>query len=78
MTNTQSPDTIDRLVGLDPKMNTFAVRHQRDKVVAATQKSEDGLFDPALPGLSLADDAAPEQQDAQDEDAADHRIDGQA
>jgi uncharacterized peroxidase-related enzyme len=53
MTNTQSTDTIDRLVGLNPALSTFAVRHQRDKVVAATQKSEDGLFDPALPGLSL-------------------------
>lgn len=55
MTNTQSTDTIDRLVGLNPKLSTFAVRHQRDKVVAATQKSEDGLFDPALPGLTLTE-----------------------
>lgn len=55
MTNTHSTDTIDRLVGLSPALNTFAVRHQRDKVVAATQKSEDGLFDPSLPGLTLAE-----------------------
>ena len=55
MTNSHSTDTIDRLVGLSPALNTFAVRHQRDKVVAATQKSEDGLFDPSLPGLTLAE-----------------------
>jgi uncharacterized protein YciW len=55
MTNTHSTDTIDRLVGLDPALNTCSVRHQREKVVAATQKSEDGLFDPSLPGLTLAE-----------------------
>jgi len=55
MPNTHTTDTIDRLVGLNPALSTFAIRHQRDKVVAATQKSEDGLFDPALPGLSLAE-----------------------
>ena len=55
MTNTQQTDTIDRLVGLNPTLNTYSVRHQREKVVAATQKSEDGLFDPALPGLTLAE-----------------------
>ena len=55
MTNTHSTDTIDRLVGLDPALNTHSVRHQREKVVAATQKSEDGLFDPSLPGLTLAE-----------------------
>ena len=55
MTNTQPTDTIDRLVGLSPALNTFSVRHQRDKVVAATQKSEEGLFDPALPGLTLTE-----------------------
>ena len=55
MTTTQPTDTIDRLVGLSPTLNTYSVRHQRDKVVAATQKSEDGLFDPTLPGLTLAE-----------------------
>jgi uncharacterized protein YciW len=55
MTNTHSTDTIDRLVGLNPALNTYSVRHQREKVVAATQKSEDGLFDPSLPGLTLAE-----------------------
>jgi len=55
MTNTPTTDTIDRLVGLNSALSTFAIRHQRDKVVAATQKSEEGLFDPALPGLTLAE-----------------------
>ena len=55
MTTHPSSDTIDRLVGLTPELGTFAVRHRRDKVVAATQKSEEGLFDPALPGLTLAE-----------------------
>jgi uncharacterized protein YciW len=53
MTNYLPSDTIDRLVKLTPELSTFAVRHQRDKVVAATQKSEEGLFDPTLPGLTL-------------------------
>ena len=55
MTNNLAADTIDRLVGLGPALSTFSVRHQRDKVVSATQKSEDGLFDPRLPGLTLAE-----------------------
>ena len=55
MTNTHSTDTIDRLVGLNPALSTFSVRHQREKVVAATQKSEEGLFDPSLPGLTLTE-----------------------
>jgi uncharacterized protein YciW len=55
MTNTHTTDTVDRLVALNPALSTYAVRHQRDKVVAATQKSEEGLFDPALPGLTLAE-----------------------
>jgi uncharacterized protein YciW len=55
MTNYLPSDTIDRLVKLTPELSTFAVRHQRDKVVAATQKSEEGLFDPTLPGLTLVE-----------------------
>jgi uncharacterized protein YciW len=55
MTNHLPSDTIDLLVGLTPELGTFAVRHQRDKVVAATQKSEEGLFDPTLPGLTLTE-----------------------
>ena len=53
MTNTLMPNTIDHLVGLTPGLSTYDVRHQRDKVVAATQKSEEGLFDPNLPGLTV-------------------------
>ncbi len=49
------PNTIDHLVGLTPGLSTYAVRHQRDKVVAATQKSEEGLFDPNLPGLTVTE-----------------------
>lgn len=48
-------DLIDQLTGLAPGSATHALRHQRDKVVAATQGSYDALFDPALPGLSLAE-----------------------
>ena len=55
MLNQNSSDTLDRLVGLTPQSPTYAVRHEREKVVAATQGSEDGLLDPALPGLSEVD-----------------------
>jgi len=55
MTNYLPSDTIDRLIKLTPELSTFTVRHQRDKVVAATQKSEEGLFDPTLPGLTLVE-----------------------
>ncbi|WP_183004880.1 CMD domain protein [Achromobacter sp. UMC71] len=48
-------DLVDQLVGLKAESNTYAVRHQRDKVAAATQGSYDALFDPALPGLTLAE-----------------------
>lgn len=50
-----SRDTIDQLVGLSPGQSLYATRHQRDKVAAATQGSEDALFDPALPGLTLVE-----------------------
>lgn len=48
-------DTIDRLLGLTPEQNLYAIRHQRDKVAAATQGSEEALFDPALPGLTVVE-----------------------
>jgi CMD domain protein len=48
-------DLVDRLVPLHPGTPTHAVRHQRDKVVAATQGSYDRLFDPELAGPSLAE-----------------------
>ncbi|SOY43965.1 CMD domain protein [Cupriavidus taiwanensis] len=52
---TSPVDLIDQLAGLAPGSATHALRHQRDKVVAATQGSYDALFDPELPGLSLAE-----------------------
>jgi uncharacterized peroxidase-related enzyme len=48
-------DVIDALVPLHAASPLHAVRHQRDKVVVATQGSCDAIFDPALPGLSLAE-----------------------
>ncbi len=48
-------DLIDQLVGLADGDALYAVRHQRGKVVAATQGSLQALFDPALPGLPLAE-----------------------
>ncbi|PIF25864.1 putative peroxidase-related enzyme [Acidovorax sp. 56] len=50
-----SEDVIDRLLQWPAGHATLAVRHQRDKVVVATQGSYDGLFDAALPGPSLAE-----------------------
>jgi len=48
-------DLIDRIVGIQAGDALHAVRHQRDKVAAATQGSYDALFDPALAGVSLTD-----------------------
>ncbi|KOF54505.1 hypothetical protein AD428_06510, partial [Achromobacter sp. DMS1] len=48
-------DLVDQIAGLKPDSRTYAVRHQRDKVAAATQGSYDALFDPALAGLTLAE-----------------------
>ena len=53
MAHTTAEDTIDRVAGLTPDLSTYATRHQRAKVVAATQGSEQALFDPALAGLTL-------------------------
>lgn len=50
-----SPDLVDALVPLAASSPVFAVRHQRDKVVAATQGSYDAIFDAALPGPSMAE-----------------------
>jgi uncharacterized protein YciW len=46
-------DVVDRLVGLAPGMPLHAVRHQRDKVVQATQGSYQALLSPEVEGLSL-------------------------
>jgi CMD domain protein len=48
-------DLIDRLVPLAEGSPLHAVRHQRDKVVAATEGSYHGVFDPALSGPPLAE-----------------------
>ena len=48
-------DVVDTLVPLSATDPLHAVRHKRDKVVAATQGSYDAIFDPALPGLSRAE-----------------------
>jgi uncharacterized peroxidase-related enzyme len=48
-------DLVDALVPLPATSAVHAVRHQRDKVVAATQGSYDSIFDPALGGPSLAE-----------------------
>jgi uncharacterized protein YciW len=55
MTNDINDDIIDRVAGLAPGSVTHALRHQRAKVVDATQGSYDGLFDPALDGLTLVE-----------------------
>lgn len=50
-----NPDLVDALVPLAASSPVFAVRHQRDKVVAATQGSYDAIFDAALPSPSMAE-----------------------
>jgi uncharacterized protein YciW len=55
MVDAKNTDTVDRLVGLIEEDQTYQVRHQRDKVVAATQGSENGLFDPTLDGLTVTE-----------------------
>ncbi|QNP47198.1 CMD domain-containing protein [Diaphorobacter aerolatus] len=54
-THKPSHDLVDHIVGLRPGGRTYEVRHQREKVVAATQGSYDALFDPHLPDLSLTE-----------------------
>ncbi|AMM15739.1 hypothetical protein AX768_15810 [Burkholderia sp. PAMC 28687] len=48
-------DIVDRIAGLTPGTPTHAIRHKREKVADATQRSYEALFDPALPDLSLSD-----------------------
>jgi uncharacterized peroxidase-related enzyme len=54
-TISSSDDLIDQLLQWPAEHPARAVRHQRDKVVAATQGSYDGLFDPQLTGPSLTE-----------------------
>ena len=46
---------VDALVPLQAASPVYAVRHQRDKVVVATQGSDDAIFDPSLAGPTLAE-----------------------
>ncbi|MDR5822215.1 CMD domain protein [Caballeronia sp. LZ043] len=55
MTHDIDQDVIDSVAGLAPDSGTYALRHQRAKVVDATQGSYDALFDPALEGLTLVE-----------------------
>jgi uncharacterized protein YciW len=48
-------DIVDRVAGLAPGSAAYLTRHQREKVVAATQLSDTALFDPALPDLPLSE-----------------------
>jgi uncharacterized protein YciW len=51
----KKPDTLDRLLELDPGSQTYDIRHQRTKVVDATQASEDLLLNGPVDGLSVSD-----------------------
>lgn len=51
----QKPDTLDRLLELVSGSQTFEIRHQRTKVVDATQASEDLLLGGPVEGLSISD-----------------------
>ena len=51
----RKPDTLDRLLGLTPGHPTYEIRHQRTKVVDATQASEDLLLGTPVEGLSVSD-----------------------
>lgn len=56
MTTLASPvDLIDQIVPLAPTQATCVARHARAKVVAATQGSYDGLFTPAIEGISVVE-----------------------
>ncbi|MFL9925693.1 CMD domain protein [Herbaspirillum lusitanum] len=46
-------DIVDRLSGLPAGSPIHTLRHQREKVAAATQGSYDTLFDPTLEGIGL-------------------------
>lgn len=48
-------DTLDRVLGLLPGSVAFEARHQRTKVVDATQASEDLLLGGPIEGLSVED-----------------------
>jgi uncharacterized protein YciW len=45
-------DVIDQIVPLNPSQTTYAVRHERAKVVASTQGSYEVMFSNAVEGIS--------------------------
>ncbi len=51
----EKPDTLDRLLELVHGWRTYEIRHQRTKVVDATQSSEDLLLGGPVEGLSVSD-----------------------
>ncbi|AMM23214.1 CMD domain-containing protein [Variovorax sp. PAMC 28711] len=56
MTTLASPiDVIDQIVPLVPGRPTHAARHERAKVVAATQASYEGMFSPDIEGISVVE-----------------------
>ncbi|MGO4612030.1 CMD domain protein, partial [Variovorax sp. 2RAF20] len=55
MTISLPVDVIDHAVPLAPSQTTHAVRHQRAKVVAATQASYEGMFTPEVEGISVVE-----------------------
>ena len=48
-------DVIDQAVPLAPHQATYAVRHERAKVVVSTQGSYEAMFAPGVQGLSVAE-----------------------
>lgn len=48
-------DVIDLMAGLAPGSTLYTLRHQRDKVAAATQGSYDAMFDASVDGLSVTE-----------------------
>ena len=48
-------DLVDRLVPLAPGQSTWKIRHERPKVVEATQGSYEALFEPELSGSPLVE-----------------------
>lgn len=55
MTISSPVDVIDHAVPLAASQTTHAVRHQRTKVVAATQASYEGMFTPEVEGISVVE-----------------------
>lgn len=48
-------DVIDQIVPLNPAQSSHGVRHQRAKVVAATQGSYEAMFAPTVQGITVAE-----------------------